>query len=66
MNSSNYLAESDARPMHLCPVGLRKLQHSVGFDVVAWNQRLRDVYERLGFTDEARWLRERSATIAGS
>src|SRR5437762_8976062 len=33
MNGSNHLAESDARPMHLCPVDLRKLHHSVGFDV---------------------------------
>jgi archaemetzincin len=66
MNGSNHLAESDARPMHLCPVNLRKLQHGVGFDVVVREERLHDVCVRLGFTDEARWLRERVATIAGS
>jgi archaemetzincin len=66
MNGSNHLAESDARPMHLCPVDLRKLQHSVGFDVVARYQRLHEVCVRLGFSDEARWLRERWATIVPS
>jgi archaemetzincin len=35
MNGSNHLAESDRRPLHLCPVCLRKLQWSIGFDVVA-------------------------------
>ncbi len=64
MNGSNHLAESDARPMHLCPVDLRKLQHSVGFDVVAREQHLHDVCMRLDFTDEAHWLGERLATIA--
>ena len=66
MNGSNHLAESDARPMHLCPVDLRKLQHAVGFDVVARRQRLRDVCKRLVCTDEAHWLRERWATLASS
>jgi len=55
LNGSNHLAESDARPMHLCPVDLRKLQWSVGFDVAERYRRLRAVCERAGFTDEARW-----------
>jgi len=55
MNGSNHLSESDARPMHLCPVDLRKLQWSVGFDVIERYRRLRTVCERAGFTDEARW-----------
>ncbi len=55
INGSNHLAESDARPMHLCPVDLRKLQWSVGFDVIERYRRLRAVCERAGFTDEARW-----------
>jgi archaemetzincin len=33
MNGSNHLGESDARPLYLCPVDLRKLQWSIGFDV---------------------------------
>jgi archaemetzincin len=63
MNGSNHLAESDARPLHLCPVDLRKLRDSIGFDVVARYRSLRDVYERLGLADDARWLRARLARI---
>jgi archaemetzincin len=55
LNGSNHLAESDARPMHLCPVDLRKLQWSVGFDVIERYRRLRSVAERAGFRDEAEW-----------
>ncbi len=55
LNGSNHLAESDARPMHLCPVDLRKLQWSVGFDILERYRRLRAVCERAGFTDEAQW-----------
>ena len=40
MNGSNHLAESDRRPLHLCPVCLRKLQWSVGFDVLSTLHRL--------------------------
>ena len=55
LNGSNHLAESDARPMHLCPVDLRKLQWSIGFDVIERDRRLARVCERAGFADEARW-----------
>ena len=55
LNGSNHLAEADARPMHLCPIDLRKLQWSVGFDPVERYRRLRAVTERAGFIDEARW-----------
>jgi archaemetzincin len=56
MNGSNNLPESDARPLHLCPVDLRKLQHSTGFDVAARYRDLLAFTEDAGFTDEARWL----------
>jgi archaemetzincin len=56
MNGSNHLAESDARPLHPCPVDLRKLQHSIGFDVTARYRNLRTFTADVGFTDEARWL----------
>ena len=56
MNGSNHLAESDRRPLHLCPVCLRKLQWSIGFDVVARYGGLERVTRADGFTDEADWL----------
>jgi archaemetzincin len=64
MNGSNHLAESDARPLHLCPVDLHKLQWSVGFDVVERYRRLLDFHRRAGFEDEAQWLERRLRFIA--
>ena len=59
MNGSNHLAESDARPLHFCPVDLHKLQWSIGFDVVERYQRLRDFEAQAGLKDEAEWLDKR-------
>jgi len=59
MNGSNHLAEADARPIHLCPVDLRKLQWSVGFDVVGRYRQLREFDLQMGFDGEARWLEKR-------
>lgn len=59
MNGSNHLGEADARPLHLCPVDLRKLEWSIGFDVVERYRRLRDFHHQAGFEDEAQWLETR-------
>ncbi|MBW1986029.1 MAG: hypothetical protein JRI50_02185 [Deltaproteobacteria bacterium] len=59
MNGSNHLQESDSRPLHLCPVCLRKLQYSIGFEVVARYRQLLTLCQRLGFSDQARWLATR-------
>ena len=59
MNGSNHLQESDARPLSLCPVCLRKLLFSIGFDVVDRYQKLLDFYKRVGFENEARWVSKR-------
>jgi archaemetzincin len=56
MNGSNHLAETDARPMHLCPVDLHKLKWNIGFDVVARDRRLRDVCREAHLDDEVQWL----------
>jgi archaemetzincin len=56
MNGSNHLQESDRRPLHLCPVCLRKLQFGVGFDVVKRYQDLAQFDEQAGLEDEAKWL----------
>ena len=59
MNGSNHLTESDRRPLHLCPVCLRKLQWSVGFDVLGHYTALEQFSRTAGFSDEAEWLKGR-------
>jgi archaemetzincin len=59
MNGSNHLAESDRRPLHLCPACLRKLQWSIGFDVLERYHALEKVCRGDGFTDEADWFSRR-------
>jgi len=66
LNGSNHLQESDSRPLHLCPVCLRKLQYSIGFDVVNRYRQLREFYERVGFEDEARWTAHRLEKLEGA
>jgi archaemetzincin len=64
MNGSNHLEESDRRPLHLCPVDLRKLHYSIGFDI---NQRYRNLLEfdkAVHFDDEAQWLSKRLSRAA--
>jgi len=63
MNGSNHLAEADTRPLHLCPVDLRKLHWSIGFDVVERYRCLQMFAEQAGFEDEARWLADRLGFI---
>ncbi len=63
MNGSNHLQESDARPLYLCPVCLRKLQHSIGFDVLDRYRRLLQFYRRFEFDDEAGWVSNRIKKI---
>jgi archaemetzincin len=64
MNGSNHLAESDARPLHLCPVDLRKLYESVGFDILERYSRLLEFNREVGFEDEVRWLKGRITFLA--
>lgn len=66
MNGSNHVAESDRRPMHLCPVDLRKLAYSVGFDVTERYGKLAGVLEDLGLHDDAEWIRRQLGTRPGA
>jgi archaemetzincin len=59
MNGSNHLAESDRRPLHVCPVCLRKLHWSIGFDVLERYAALERTNRGAGFSDEADWLSRR-------
>jgi archaemetzincin len=65
LNGSNHLQESDSRPLSLCPVCLRKLQFSIGFDVVARYRQLLDFYRKVAFEPEAQWVATRLRRIAG-
>jgi archaemetzincin len=59
MNGSNHLVEADRRPLHLCPVCLRKLQSSIGFDVLKRYSALEGICHVNGFTHEADWFTRR-------
>ena len=63
MNGSNNLEESDSRELYLCPVCLRKLAWSTGFDVVDRYEQLEGIYEKLGLEADARWVKQRLAWI---
>ncbi|KPK28392.1 MAG: hypothetical protein AMK69_08890 [Nitrospira bacterium SG8_3] len=63
MNGSNHLQESEARPLSLCPVCLRKLQFSIGFDVVDRYRALLLFYQKAGLDHEAKWVSSRLKTI---
>lgn len=65
LNGSNHLKESDSRPLQFCPVCLRKLQYSIGFDVVNRYNKLFHFYKNNGFDDEARWIQKRLEHISG-
>jgi archaemetzincin len=65
MNGSNHLAESDRRPLHLCPVCLRKLEWSIGFDVVKRYASLERVTGEASFMDEAEWLSRQLKRLSG-
>jgi archaemetzincin len=59
MNGSNHLAESDARPLHLCPIDLRKLQWNIGFDILERYRRLMRFYAEACFDAEVQWMERR-------
>lgn len=59
LNGSNYLDESDRRPIHLCPVCLRKLDWSSNFDLAKRYFELDHAYRMLGFRDSAEFVRGR-------
>lgn len=65
MNGSNTLPEDDSKPMHLCPVDLRKLYESTRLDPVARYAHLRDFCREAGFNDEAAWIERELKKVAG-
>jgi archaemetzincin len=65
MNGSNSMAEADTQPSHLCPVCLRKLHYTIGFDPAAYYEGLAEFHERVGMSEEAAFARRRLARIEG-
>jgi len=59
MNGSNSLPESDAQPLYLCPICLRKLQYVSKFNI---GERYKLLYEFFistpGFETEKSWLKK--------
>ena len=61
--------------MYLCPVCLRKLQHSIGFDVVSRYRNLLQFYRpaeplarrgsKVSFEEETQWIIRRLRWIVG-
>ena len=64
MCGSNHLGESDSRPMHACPVCLRKLHSSAKFDLKSRYQNLLNFYQKHGFTSDAAWVTARLQRLA--
>jgi archaemetzincin len=65
MNGSSSLAESDRRPLHLCPADLRKLQWLIGFDFAARYARLQEFWRAAGEGSEAAWAADRLEVARG-
>ena len=63
MNGTNSLAETDARPIHLCPECLKKFRWNIGFDPVERYRDLKAFYERHGLTAEAGWVEKRLGEV---
>lgn len=64
MNGANHLDEADSQPLQLCPVCLRKLHATIGFDPLARDRRLIEVYQRLGFASDAEWIERRVERVS--
>lgn len=59
MNGANHMQEADATPMHLCPVCLRKLQHTIKFSPRARYKKLLMFYKKYHLKSEAEWVKKR-------
>jgi archaemetzincin len=64
MNGSNHQEEKDRRPMHLCPVCLRKLCWNLQVEPVPYLKKLEAFCSRHGFDAEAGWHEKAIAALA--
>jgi archaemetzincin len=63
MNGSNSLEESDHRPLHLCPICLKKLQWNRELDTVRRYEKLETFYDKHHLKEEAAWIAKRLEKI---
>ena len=63
MGGVNHLGEMDSSPMHLCPICLRKLQHSAKFKPLERYQKLYEFYVKYELADEAKCVEGRVRAI---
>lgn len=63
MNGANHLSEVDRAPMHLCPVCLRKLHLTLGFDPEARYRGLAEHYGALGLDEASDWAFQRAGYL---
>ncbi|CAG9333377.1 unnamed protein product [Blepharisma stoltei] len=68
MNGSNHIEENDRKPLHLCPICLRKLHHCLNFNPIERYHNLEKFCRELGgkFLDQAEWYSSRASTIEKS
>ena len=59
MNGAADMAEGDRRPLHLCPVDLRKLQWALGFNIVERYRRLLNFWSGMQDDPEDAWVSRR-------
>ncbi len=59
MNGANTLNESDSQPIHLCPVCLKKIKYSSGFNTRKRYMNLREFYYKAELENQALWVKNR-------
>ncbi len=62
-NGSNHLAESDARPMFLCPDCLRKLHWNLRFEIPERYEKMLQFWQENDFPEESAWLERRLGSL---
>ncbi len=66
MNGSNHREERDARPLHLCPVCLRKLCWNLRIEPVVYLSEVEALCRHHGFAAEAVWYARARAVLVAS
>jgi archaemetzincin len=64
MNGSNHQEERDARPLHLCPICLRKLCWNLRAEPMPYLMNLKAFCQQNGLDVESRWYERAMAALA--